>query len=248
MLPTGMTSTQEGLRPVPAPSTNPGDPDGHHEIPEPNFTITLPCRGCSPIVEITATGWETIPSFPINVPPAQEVETKASSLPVLPPIITLPAGPSNVLVRPGSSGGDFIIDDSTTVKPGQTVTVGGTPVAVHTSIGQTKVVIGGTQTVTLRPPYNRPVATITIGDSPFVVNPAPSGGNFIVGDTTVAPGRTVTISNTPVAIRTDASRTELVLAGTQIVPLAPADALITDAPVLLPITLANGAVITPSHP
>ncbi|KAL1606680.1 hypothetical protein SLS60_004087 [Paraconiothyrium brasiliense] len=243
-----MTSTQEGLHPIPAPSTNPGDPDGHHEIPEPNYTITLPCRGCSPIVEISATGWETIPSFPINVPPAQEVETKAGSPPVITPIITLPAGTSNVVVKPDTSGGALIIGDSKTVKPGETVTVGGTPLVVHTSDGQANLVIGATQTVPLRLPSNLPVATVTIGNSPMVVNPAPSGANFIVGDTTVKPGRIVTISNTPVAIRIHGSRTELVLAGTQTVPLAPADAQITDTTVLLPITLANGAVVTPMPP
>ncbi|OAG07121.1 uncharacterized protein CC84DRAFT_1204709 [Paraphaeosphaeria sporulosa] len=238
--PTGMTSTQEGLHPIPAPSTNPGDPDGHHEVPEPNFTITVPCRGCSPVVEITATGWGTVPTFPIKIPPAQEVETKASSSPV----ITLSVGPSNVVIKPNPSGSDFVIGDSTTIKPGQTVTVGGSPVAVHTSNGHTDVIIGGTQTMPLQPPTNPPVATVTVGGSPIAIKPAPSSGAFLIGDSTVAPGQTLTLSNTPIAIHTSGALTQIV-AGTQTIPLAPADAQITDAPVPIPIALPNGATLTP---
>ncbi|KAJ4297719.1 hypothetical protein N0V90_005614 [Kalmusia sp. IMI 367209] len=241
----GMTSTEEGLHPIPAPSTNPGDPDGHHEIPEPNFTITLPCRGCSPVIEITATGWETVPSIPI--PPAQEQETKASST-VAPPVVTISAGPSNVIVKPGPSGGNVVIGDST-VKPGQTVTVGGTPVAVDTSGGHTNVVIGGTQTVPLQPPYSPPTATITAGSSAIIVKPAPSGSDFLVGSSTVHRGQTITISNTPIAIQTSGSHVEVVIGGTQTIPLTSPDSTITDAPVLLPVTLdQSGQILTPIPP
>lgn len=244
-----MTSTQEGLHPIPAPTTSPGDPDGHHEIPEPNFTSTLACRACSAVVEIPATGWETVnlPSFPVNVPPAQEQETKASSPAVVTPVVTLSASRSNVLVKPDpSSNGDFIIGDDITVKPGQTVIVGGnTPIAVHTSNGRTDVVVGGTQTVPLRPPYSPPMATVTAGSSPVVVKPAPSGGSFIIGDWTVSPGQTVTVSNTPIVVQVDASHTNAVIGGTQTVPLIPADSQITEAPVFLPVALGNGVKATP---
>ncbi|KAL5420946.1 hypothetical protein PMIN04_006047 [Paraphaeosphaeria minitans] len=232
--------TQEGLHPIPAPSTNPGDPDGHHEIPEPNFTITVPCRGCSSVVEITATGWGTVPTFPINVPPAQEVETRASSSPA----ITLSVGPSDAVVQPNPSGSDFAIGDSTTIKPGQTATVGGSPVAVHTSNGHAEMIIGGTQIVPLQPPSDPPAATITVGGSPITVKPALSSGAFLIGDSTIAPGQTVTLSNTPIAIQTSGPLRQVV-AGTQTIPFALADAQITHAPVALPIALPNGATLTP---
>ncbi|KAF1977721.1 hypothetical protein BU23DRAFT_272400 [Bimuria novae-zelandiae CBS 107.79] len=248
ILPPGMTSTLEGLHPIPAPTTDPGDPDGHHEIPEPDYTVTLPCRGCSPVVEISATGWESIPTFPVDIPPAQEQNTKASTPSPVAPAVTLSAGPSDVIVKPDpSSGGGFIIGDGATVKPGQTVTVGGnTPIAVHTSNGHTDVVIGGTQTVPLTPPSNPPIATITAGPSPIVVKPAPSSPNFLIGDATVSPGQTLTLSNTPIVVQTDTSRTLVVINGTQTIPLLPLD--ITDAPIHLPITLAPGLVATPIAP
>lgn len=230
-----MTSTQEGLHPIPPPSTISGDPDGHHEISEPNFSITIPCRGCSPVVEITATGWETVPTFPVTAPPAQEAVTSTSSAPA----ITISVGSSNVVVKPNPSGSDFVIGDST-AKPGQTLTVGSSPIVVHTSNGHTDV-------IPLQPPYSPPAATVTVGGSPITIKPAPSGSGFLVGDSnftsTATLGQTLTVSNTPIAIHTSGTFTQVVV-GTQTIPLAPADAQITQAPVALPIILPNGATLT----
>lgn len=248
-LPPGMTSTLEGLHPIPAPSTNPGDPDGHHEIPEPNFSITLPCRGCSPAIEVTATGWETVPTIPVNIPPAQEQETKGSSSSPVTPIATVSAGSSNIIIRPDPSiGGEFIIGDKTTARPGQTVTIGGnTPVAVQTSDGGTDVIIGGTRTVPLRPPYYPPAVTVTAGSSSFIVEPVPSKGEFIIGDkTTVTAGQTFTVSDIPVVIQTEGSSTRVVIGSTQTIPVTPPD--ITNAPVLLPLTFGPGVTATPLSP
>lgn len=163
--------------------------------------------------------------------------------------MTLSFAPSNVVIKPNPKGSDFVIGDSTTIKPGQTVTVGGSPIAVHTSNGRTDVVIGGTQTVPLQPPYNPPAATVTVGGSPITIKPAPSNGQFLIGDSTVAPGQTITVSNTPIAIQTSGSLTQVV-AGTQTIPLPPPNAQITDAPLPLPlpITLPNGATLTPLPP
>lgn len=52
-----MQSTEQDLNTIPPAATDNGDPHGHHEMTEPNFSATRPCRGCSPVIEISATGW-----------------------------------------------------------------------------------------------------------------------------------------------------------------------------------------------
>lgn len=50
-------SINQNLRPIPLAATNIRNPNGRVEVSEPNFTLTKPCRSCSPIAEIPATGW-----------------------------------------------------------------------------------------------------------------------------------------------------------------------------------------------
>lgn len=159
-----MASTDEPLRPIPAETTAPGDPDGHHEIPEPNFTATAPCRGCSPVIEITATGWGEWPTLWPSQPAAEHAETTQR-----PPQATITAGPSNIIVtqQPSSQGGGFVIGGSTTVKPGQTVIIDNTPIVIQTSAGRTEVIVG-TKTVPFQAPAAQPPNS-QITDGPILL-------------------------------------------------------------------------------
>ncbi|KAF2678652.1 hypothetical protein K458DRAFT_256901, partial [Lentithecium fluviatile CBS 122367] len=165
-------STDEGLRPIPGPTTNPGSPDGHHEIPEPNFTSTSPCKGCSPIIEIPATGWDDLRTH-VTAEPQETAER--------PPAATITAGPSNILIKPVPTGTGFVIGDSTTVKPGQTVIVDNTPVVIQTSAGRTHVIVGGTQTVSLQPAPANGAPQSQITNPPAVLLP------IIIGSQTLTP-------------------------------------------------------------
>jgi hypothetical protein len=96
----------------------------------------------------------------------------------------------------------------------------------------------------------RPAATITAGPSNIIVTQAPVGTDFVIGDlsssTTVKPGQTVIVDNTPIVIQTSAGRPQVIVGGTKTVPLGPAPA-ITAAPiqttnppaVFLPITIGS---------
>jgi hypothetical protein len=182
-------STEEGLKPIPAPTTIvPGNPDGHHEISEPNFSITAPCKGCSPVVEISATGWDdTWQSTP--VPEQQGPETPK------PPKATITAGPSQIIVSPNPSGGGFVVDKTSTVMPGQTFTQDGTPIVIQTSSGRTEVVVGGTNTIPItanNPQYqdnqitNRPLpGPVTIAGQTITPN---MNSQYVIASQTLVPG------------------------------------------------------------
>jgi hypothetical protein len=133
-----MQSTDQGLRPIPPAATQSGDPNGHHEITEPNFSATKPCWGCSPVVEVTATGW-------LDNPAEEQHETSIQTI-----LTRVPAGPSNVFISQASEG-NFVIGDSNTVVPGQTVTVDDVPVAIQTTGGTVEVIVG-TAVIPLQPP------------------------------------------------------------------------------------------------
>lgn len=206
-MPSG-ASTQEGLRPIPAPTTAPGDPDGHHEIPEPNFTATAPCRGCSPVIEISATGWgDSWPSWPTQ-PAAEHQETTQHQ-----PQATITAGPSQITISKEPSGPGFVIGGSTTVKLGQTIIINKTPVVVQAPGGRTEVVVG-TQTVPLKannanpppgqitePPVFLPLTigsqTLTpIADTDSSANPAVPALYIIAGQTLLPGGAAIVVSST----------------------------------------------------
>ncbi|KAH7398855.1 hypothetical protein DE146DRAFT_509949 [Phaeosphaeria sp. MPI-PUGE-AT-0046c] len=203
-----MTSTDQGLRPIPPAATQIGDPNGHHEITEPNFSATKPCRACSPVFEVTATGWLDSPAE----------EQHGTSLQVIP--TRVPAGPSNVLISQAPSGGNFVIGGSATVAPGQTITVNDVPLAVHTNAGVVEVIVG-TNTIPLQPntvqPDNKPRVTypptmlapmLTVGTETIAPNAqtqyvvsgqtlSPGGGAIIVAGTTISmmPSATAVVIN-----------------------------------------------------
>ncbi|KAF1963057.1 hypothetical protein CC80DRAFT_542207 [Byssothecium circinans] len=208
-----MTSTGEGLKPIPAPSTNPGDPDGHHEIPEPNFTATAPCRGCSPAVAIPATGWgDSLPPSE-SVPGAEPQETPNQA-----PQATITIGPSTIVIKPEPtkkdgtpSGGGFLIGDSTTVQPGQTITIDKTPLVIQITASRTEVILGGTQTIALPagPPADITRAPlvllpVTIGSQTFTpimnpdtkLSPQTPALYIVSGHTLIPGGAPLTISGT----------------------------------------------------
>lgn len=100
-------------------------------------------------------------------------------------------------------------------------------------------------------PQQPPKATITAGLSNIIISQQPSGGNFVVGEsTTVTPGQTITVDNTPIVIQTSPGRAEIVVgtAGTattvSLMPNAPEPpySQITEGPILAPVTIAGQTV------
>jgi hypothetical protein len=198
-----MQSTDQGLRPIPPAATQVGDPNGHHEITEPNFSATRPCRGCSPVIEMTASGWQDSP--------AEEQQGTSSE-----PIRTrVPAGPSNILISQALSGGNFVIGGTTTVTPGQTVTVDNVPVVVQTTAGRVEVVVGTTviplfpnevksskgPRVTYAPSALPPA--LTIGAETIRMNPQ---SQYIVSGQTLLPGgAAITVSGTTISLAPSAT-------------------------------------------
>lgn len=183
---TVMQSTDQGLRPIPPAATQSGDPNGHHEITEPNFSATKPCRGCSPVVEVTATGW-------LDSSAEEQHETSAQRI-----LTRVPAGPFNVFISQAQSGGNFVIGDSKTVTPGQTITVDNVPIAIQNTGGTVEVVVG-TAVIPLQPPsettsHTWPHVTyaptslppvLTIGTEIISANPQ---SHYIVAGQTLSPG------------------------------------------------------------
>jgi hypothetical protein len=198
-----MQSTDQGLRPIPPAATQVGDPNGHHEITEPNFSATRPCRGCSPIIEMTATGWLDSPAAEQRGTSSQPVRTR------------VPAGPSNILISQVPSGINFVIGGSVTVTPGQTVTVDNIPVVIQTTASRYEVVVG-TTVVSLYPDdakssrgprvTHAPSAlppSLTIGSETIIAN---SQNQYIVSGQTLSPGGTaITVSGTTISLAPSAT-------------------------------------------
>jgi hypothetical protein len=176
-----MQSTDEGLKPIPPAATQIGDPNGHHEITEPNFSATRPCRGCSPVIEITATGWLDTPAGEQHGStggPAPAQATTAAD----PPRATISAGPSNIVIDQDPSGGNFVIGGSTTLTPGQTITVDDMPIRIQTSEGRTEVLIG-TTIIPLTPNSYQPQIT----EAPISLTPSPLPPLLTIGTQTITP-------------------------------------------------------------
>ena len=218
-----MASTDEGLRPIPAPTTAPGDPNGHHEISEPNFTATAPCHGCSPVIEISATGFFDWASTPI----ADHAGTSLTSAMPLPSIATITAGQSEVVISKEPTGGGFVIGgsttvssgqtlvvDRTTVTAGQTVIIDNTPVVIQTSGGSTEVIIGtATVPVTLYPDaassavsqITQPplLAPVVLGSQTITAN---SLSQYLVSGQTLSPGGpAITVDGTTISLAPSAT-------------------------------------------
>lgn len=173
-----MISTVQGLRPIPPAVTEIGDPNGHHEIPEPNFSSTRPCRGCSPVFEIPATGWLDTPVGEQHGSTIQEATAQAST--EKPPQATISIGASDVVIGQDPSGGGFLVGGSLTLTPGQAITVGDIPIAIETSDGKTKVVVG-TAVISLQP--TQPALT----EAPVSLPPIPLPPTLTIGTRTIAP-------------------------------------------------------------
>ena len=141
-----MQSAIQDLRPIPPAATQIGDPNGHHEISEPDFSVTRPCRGCSPVIEITATGWLNKPAEQQHGP--TPLTTKAL------PKATISAGTASLVVEQEPDGDNFVVGGSYTITPGKTFMVDNTPVEIRTSDGKTEAVIG-TTVIPLQPDHPR---------------------------------------------------------------------------------------------
>jgi hypothetical protein len=207
-----MISTVQGLRPIPPAVTEVGDPNGHHEIPEPNFSSTRPCRGCSPVYEIPATGWLDTPVGEQHGSTIQEATAQATT--ERPPQVTISAGASDIVVDQDPSGGGFVVGGSLTLTPGDTVTIGDTPVAIETSDGKTRIVVGTTiisllpfQSATTDVPVSQPPIPLppmlTIGTKTIAPN---SQTQYVIAGQTLLPGgEPLTISGTTLALASSAT-------------------------------------------
>ncbi|CAN9205562.1 unnamed protein product [Alternaria alternata] len=205
-----MISTVQGLRPIPPAVTEVGDPNGHHEIPEPNFSSTRPCRGFGEQHGSTIQ------------------EATAQTTTERPPQVTISAGASDIVVDQNPSGGGFVVGGSLTLTPGDTVTIGDTPVAIETSDGKTKIVVGTTiisllpfQSATTDVPVSQPPIPLppilTIGTKTIAPN---SQTQYVIAGQTLLPGgEPLTISGTTLALASSA--TALIVNGrtTSITPI-----------------------------
>ncbi|KAF2829844.1 hypothetical protein CC86DRAFT_443940 [Ophiobolus disseminans] len=211
-----MTSTDQGLKPIPPAETRVGDPNGHHEITEPNFSVTKPCRACSPIIEITATGW-------LDSPAEEQHETSTALIRT-----RISAGPSNILISQAPSGGNFVIGGSITVTPGQTVTVDNVPVAIQTTGNSVEVVVG-TTIIPLQPkpmksnkgprttymPSSLP-PVLTFGSETIVAN---QQSQYVISGQTLLPGGpAITVSGTTMSLAPSATVIVVNGASSTIVP------------------------------
>ncbi|KAF1943130.1 hypothetical protein EJ02DRAFT_465220 [Clathrospora elynae] len=194
-----MQSTDQGLKPIPPAATQTGDPNGHHEITEPNFTATRSCRGCSPVIEVTASGW-------LDIPAGEQHGTTEE-----PAKVTISAGLSNMIISPAASGGNIMIGDSITLTPGQTVTVDDTPIVIRTSGGRTEVIVG-TTIIPLKPDDGEPRITdapsplppiLTIGTNKIEPN---AQTQYVISGQTLTPGgEPLTISGTTISLAPSAT-------------------------------------------
>jgi hypothetical protein len=193
-----MQSTNQDRQPIPPAPTQIGDPNGHHEITEPDFSATRPCRGCSPVIEITATGWLDTPAEEHH-----ESTERLKSPPLTtqaPPIATISAGPATVIVQQGTDGDDFVIGSSYTIVPGKPITVDNTLFEIRTSGSYTEMVVG-TAVIPLQPSHQQttnalppPPPILNIGTTTIIPNIRSECG--LGGQTLVLGGSPLTTSGT----------------------------------------------------
>ena len=207
-----MGPTNQGLRPLLPTPAHVGDPYGHQEISEPDFSATRPCSGCSPVVLITATGWLDL---------SAGVATSSTVGPVSPPTVTaIPTGASlsassaSIAIDPDSESADFAIGGFCTFTPGQTIIVDDTPVVIEPSKVRTAIVTG-TATIPLRSYQTQSLNTltpsppalfppiITIGTATLTPN---AQSQYVVAGQTLTPdGKPLTISNTIISLAPSAT-------------------------------------------
>ncbi|CAE7026147.1 hypothetical protein PTTW11_04025 [Pyrenophora teres f. teres] len=202
-----MSPANHGLRPILPIPTRVGDPYGHHEISEPDFTATRPCSGCSTIVLITATGW---------LDQSTRVSTSSTVQPTSPQAVTIAAGTSppsasstSIAIGPDPDGADFAVGGSCTWTPGEAIIVDGTLIGIQTLKGGTEVVIS-TGTIPLQSQQTHSINTptplpplLTIGTATLVPNAQTQ--YMIAGQTLVPDGKPLTMSNTTLSLAQSAT-------------------------------------------
>lgn len=194
-----MQSAIQDLRPIPPAATEVGN--GHHEISEPDFSATRPCRGCSPVIEITATGWLDKPAEQQHDP--TPLTTKAL------PKATISAGTASLIVEQGPDGDNFVVGGSYTIAPGKTLMVDNTPVEIRTSDGKT-VAVMGTTVIPLQPDHPQttygpmqPPPILSVGTA--TITPNSQLEYVIEGQTLIPGGEPLTISGTTLSLAPSAT-------------------------------------------
>ncbi|KAL5116245.1 hypothetical protein ACEQ8H_005910 [Pleosporales sp. CAS-2024a] len=188
-----MISTDQGLHPIPPAATKPGDPNGHHEITEPNFSATKSCPACSPVFEATATGCMDIPPEPQQGTSSQHIVTKVS------------AGPSHIATIQAQSGGNFVIGDSIPVTPGQTIPVDDVPLALQTVIISLQPSSETTSNKGPRATYapSQLPPLLTVGTEIFTANQ--QAQYFLSGQTLSPAGEGITMAGTTISLMPSAT-------------------------------------------
>ncbi|KAF2647836.1 hypothetical protein K491DRAFT_763462 [Lophiostoma macrostomum CBS 122681] len=233
-------STDEGLHPIPPATTATGDPDGHHEISEPNFTVTVPCKGCSPVVEISATGfydWPTTPAAEHADTTAPSIASTTTAAVAPPPPATITVGPSQVIVSQEPSGSNFVIGTSggsTTITAGQTITVDKTPLVIQTSFGKTEIVVAGPSDSTGTAAGSQPAGPLTIP----LPTPSPSSSN---SNPQITDGPILVPLTIGAATVTANTASQYILAGQTLAPGGPA--ITVDGTIVSLLPSATGLVI-----
>jgi hypothetical protein len=130
------------------------------------------------VFEIPATGWLDTPIGEQHGSTVQEATAQATTGNFAQ--VTISADASGIVIDQDSSGGGFVVGGSQTLTPGQTFTVGDTPIAIETSEGKTKIVVD-TTVVSLQP--FQPVVT----EAPISQSPIPLPQILTIGTKTIAP-------------------------------------------------------------
>jgi hypothetical protein len=172
------------------------------------------------VIEITATGWLDTPAGEQHGSTGEPASAQATG--EEPARATISAGSTNIVIDQAPSGGNFVIGDSYTLTPGQTVTIDDTPIMIQTSEGRTEVVVG-TIFVPLTPnPYQPQVTDAPISLAPSALPPILTIGSktitpnaqtqYVLADQTLIPGgEPLTISGTTLSLAPSA--TALVIDG-----------------------------------
>ncbi|KAA8619324.1 hypothetical protein TUN199_01851 [Pyrenophora tritici-repentis] len=198
-----MSPTHHGLRPILPLPTQVGDPYGHHEISEPDFTATRPCSGCSPVILITAAGW---------LDQSTRVATSSTVEPVSPQAVTtIPAGASpsasstSIAIDSDPDSSNFAMGDSCTLTPGETIIVDDTPIGIPTSTGGTEVGMVPSATALVVNGQTSNISTVSGSIYTKVVPAALNYNNKVytanhAGYIVMGPGTTLIPGGTPVTI------------------------------------------------
>ncbi|KAI9713715.1 MAG: hypothetical protein M1812_006553 [Candelaria pacifica] len=169
----------------------------------------------------------TVLGTPISLGPSGLVvggsNVQLAEVPKASPVATV----AGQVITPAPVGGNFVVGESTIAQGAPAITIEGTPI----SLGPSGLVVGGSTVQLANVPGVSPVFTV----AGQVITPAPVGGNFVVGGSTIAQGApAITIGGTPVSL----GPSGIVIGGSTVQP--------ANIPGANPVATVAGQVITPA--